>query len=109
MMTMIFDWQLLFINSLFIFGWNYALGSPTIDQDDQIIVHPAIFGFITKFITKRFHSILIYPMFLCPVCMASLYGTLFYLLFTPTYNFIGWSVYIVALAGLNRILKGFCQ
>lgn len=92
--------HLLIINSFFIFGLNYALQPG------------AIAGFIATWydrhtITKPFFQWLRSPLFGCVVCMASIWGGTFYFLFSPTYSIQSVCVYIVALSGLNRLLKNF--
>lgn len=112
MISLDINFHLLALSSLFIFGLNYCLGSPLVDENGKVIFHAAIFSRIGEGLYKYGKKgSLIHPMVLCPICMASFWGSILYITFTPfhmepTY-FLTWAVHLVALAGLNRILKSF--
>jgi hypothetical protein len=59
-----------------------------------------------KYISNLPHPYWLKPLFSCVMCMPSIWGTAGYWLFQPSPNIFSWVVYIVALAGLARILKG---
>jgi hypothetical protein len=113
-----FNLSLLFINSLFIFGLQYATQFEA-ELYIETGYEPAkwrlnkeqskVLGFIHFYLRKGISEHWMQPLLSCPVCMASVWGSVFYLSFTPfsIEKFAIWPVYVVALAGLNRLLKGF--
>ncbi len=105
------DLLVLFLNSFFIFGLHYSLGEPSINDQNILTCKPAILSFIPYGIYKHFNinKTLLKPVFLCPICMSSIWGTAFYWYNNSITNesIIVWPVYLVVLAGLTRLLKSF--
>lgn len=107
------DFNLLFTASFFIFGLNYALGSPTISDKGDLRVFPAIGSGITTwlFINWKWSKDIFMPMFLCVTCMASFWGSIIYFSFNSiafTVDFFSeWILFIIVLSGLNRLLKSY--
>jgi hypothetical protein len=92
--------HLLLITSLFIFGFNYATLYVS-DEEHNILWH------ITYQSEKVFGGKWSKPICTCVVCMASVWGTLFYLTFGQNMSIQSYVIFVFALAGLNRILKNF--
>lgn len=118
MLTIHIDAWLLFVNAFVIFGWNYATQFTTTGSErygnfqitDGAIFHKLHYYFvigIERFIGKKSSRFIAQPLFGCVVCMASVWGTLFYCLFIPDKSIVSWLVWVVALAGINRLLKNF--
>lgn len=127
------------IISLFIFGWNYAITYtpiynyiPTDKKEDGQIIHKQIevepdkktreiawfFRFyIRKVLVLLFKDSADYfgkPIYGCVVCMASVYGTMFYWSYIinigqiiNSKTIILWVVVVVMVAGINRVLRSF--
>lgn len=120
---------LVLLTSLAIFGWHYATlydsqgikqtpsgGTYDIGAENGEILWwiPYYFKKLTAHIPvlQYLHK----PMFGCLICMAGPYGTISYWTYTLTtkqhitlLTFILWVVLIVAVAGLNRIIKTFAS
>jgi hypothetical protein len=90
-----------FLNALWILGiWNAALPGQVLDPiatwmagDSKAV--PPIEGHAPDWINK--------PLFLCPMCMASVHGTLWWLIFRPV-SFWALTVYIVCLSGFLKAI-----
>lgn len=88
-------------NALWIIGvWNAALPGQVLDPiatwfagDSKAM--PAIEGHVPDWINK--------PLFLCPMCMASVHGALWWMVFHPT-PLILLPVYVVCLSGLLKVV-----
>lgn len=44
------------------------------------------------------------PMVECPVCMASVHGTIWFLIWEPQWAFLPWIMFIVAVSGFNYVI-----
>jgi hypothetical protein len=107
----------LFVASLFIFGFYYStLYDPVEPTEENPFGKKAenkeIFWFfrfyLGNLLVKLFpkHGATISkPIIRCVICMSSIYGTVFYFLFTDKNLFI-WPIFVISLAGLNHIIKG---
>lgn len=88
-----------FLNALWIIGvWNACLPGQVLDPIATWMAGnskevPAIEGHLPDWINK--------PLFLCPMCMASFHGTLWWLMFHQV-PFLILTVYIVCLSGLMK-------
>lgn len=49
------------------------------------------------------------PLFLCPMCMSSIHGTLIYVVSPMHYNFWLHALFLVTLCGLNVIIDGLTE
>ncbi len=102
--------KLLFFNSLFIFGWNYATDYDMTTGNELNHFRNALW-FVRYWTFMGLISIrqvwLMKPLFTCVICQSSVYGSLGYWLFCPNANLIEWPIYVVVLAGLTRLLKSF--
>jgi hypothetical protein len=106
--------------SLFIFGWHYATLYDPVESTEQNpfgkkAKNKEIFWFfrfyIGNLLVKLFPkngATIAKPIIRCVVCMASVYGTLFYFIFTDRNLFV-WPIFVIALAGLNHIIKAIAQ
>src|SRR5690348_14395957 len=65
-----------------------------------------IFGKTGEWLNKRLPKWMCKPLFLCPMCMASIHGTVIFLLSGMTYHFECHLFFVVALCGLNDIIDG---
>ncbi len=106
--------HLLITASLFIFGFNYAVDCDIIQKYEgygselkSCPVHKNILWFIKFYGDKILPEYWTRPIYSCVVCMSSLWGSILYFTFTDHYNIIQWLVSVVALAGLNRLLKSY--
>jgi hypothetical protein len=83
--------QCLFVASFWIFGFHYAFKS------GEILGGPGdyIRANLAKWIVK--------PTIGCVKCMASVHGTIFFLIFVQS-SIMMWIVFVVCLCGLNYIL-----
>lgn len=106
--------------SLFIFGLYYSTLYDPIESTDsnpfgKNAENKEIFWFFRFYIGNllvrifpKKGAVFAKPIIRCVVCMASIYGTLFYFLFTNRDLFL-WPVFLGALAGLNLIIKSISQ
>ena len=124
--------QLILLTSLFIFGFHYVtLYTPNFKPDlksdfNSVANSPTHKEVIPKerellwwyryYVIKYLPLVLQKPLIKCVVCMASPYTTLFYWSWVfGTYQdinystFIIWVVAVVAVAGLNRLLRSVAQ
>jgi len=82
------------INSFICFGVYKAL-------DAGMILHR-----VNRWtVRKRWPDWITKPLFLCPVCMASFWGTAYFVAIGITWYWLPF--WILAVAGLNRILLNF--
>jgi hypothetical protein len=120
------------ISTLFIYGWSYCITyTPTglIEMDKNEEMNP--FGtsaenreiawwfkfYLGNFIWNYLPILkpMLKPLFMCEVCMSSVYGSLIYwilMIYTAkitVLTFIIWPFIIVSIAGLNRLVKIFIQ
>lgn len=89
------DWyylQVLFITDFFIWGLNYCF------KEGEIL------GVIGEWMRKHVNDNINKPLFDCPYCMSSVWGTTFYLLFLQPYGWLLWPIFCVCLCGLTAIL-----
>lgn len=111
------DWTLFVLNVFFIFGLYYAaqfkaewIRTPELynnysgywqyKRDESEILgwlHFKLSNLIGDYWSK--------PFFGCVVCMASIWGTAFIVLFGTDYNIESWLVQVVAIAGINSLLR----
>jgi hypothetical protein len=47
------------------------------------------------------------PIMACPPCMASLHGTIIYVIMFPGFNVLQWIVFVIVLMGANFLIKEF--
>lgn len=116
--------SLIVVTSLFIIGLHYCMQFDLIQNSDStsgVQVVPAnkeIFWFIKYYahawFSKTSFSGLLKPLCDCPVCMSSIYGSVMYWLdfhysndVLNTHTILLWGVFLVAVAGLNRLLYKF--
>lgn len=59
-----------------------------------------------RFISRRWKLIL-KPLFACPACMASIWGTLIFWIVFPYMGFMFWIPFCVCLCGLNYFVSQF--
>ncbi len=116
---------LIIVCSLFIIGLHYSFQfdltaqiHPVTLEKETIPINKEIAWFVKYYLHvalngTRFHWLL-KPLCDCPVCMVSVYGSIFYWAKTYWYldeitllTFIKWPVMVVATAGLNRALWKF--
>lgn len=120
------------ITSLFIFGWSYAntyvINNTFVPNEDPTqpakriqnkpndfevlgLLHWNVRVFV-NWVSPKYVDYIMKPLFGCPVCMSSVYGTVFYLGYVIKSNqhinsetFIMWGVQVVCTAGLNTIIR----
>lgn len=111
---------LIVITALFIQGWHYCIQYDPFVRDSNGLdveygaTNKEVFWFVKfygrKIIPAYFHK----PLFNCPVCMSSFYGSIAY--WAHVYHtgtsvnlttFVTWFVFCVTLAGANRIITKF--
>lgn len=63
-----------------------------------------ILGCLGRIWDKRLPEMLQKPLYSCPPCMASIYGSALWILAGGDLTF--WLPYVLALSGLNRIVSG---
>lgn len=83
---------LLIINSLFIFGVHTLFSEGNLLEGAGKVIERAIGSYWSK------------PVFTCPLCMASIYGTIGFFAFSHL-HFWYWPAYCIALCGLNTIIN----
>jgi len=107
--------------ALFIQGFNYCIQYDPFTRPEgrfeeiEIGAHnKEIFWFIKFYGQKLLPKVLWKPFFNCPVCMASVYGSLFYWAdifahasIVNSRTLAIWFVFCVCLAGMNRIITKF--
>lgn len=108
------------VASLFIFGWYYStLYDPFESTEENPFGKKAenkeIFWFFRFYVGNllvklfpKYGATITKPIIRCVVCMSSVYGTIFYFIFTDR-NLIIWPIFVIALAGLNHIIKSISQ
>lgn len=122
---------IILISSLFIFGWSYCTTYTPTGLETNVHKPFNPFGtgakdkevawwfrfYIGNFIYKHvpFLKPMLKPLFMCEVCMSSVYGSIIYWLFLyilgplSVVNIVLWPFTIVAIAGLNRLIKMIMQ
>jgi hypothetical protein len=100
----------LFINSFLIFGIFYCFAfqaeyNHAKDKWDFLGDDSNVFGWFHFMLRKPLSEYWCRPIFGCVVCMASVWGTIFYCLFAHDLNIQSWLVQLVAVAGINSLLK----
>jgi hypothetical protein len=72
-----------------------------------------VFGFVRYHLMRCLYGTpfqaLLKPLMTCTICMASVWGSIFYLLLTHKINTIEWLVVAVSVCGLNRLLILFTR
>ncbi len=63
-----------------------------------------LLGWFGDRLERRFPEVVLKPIFLCPPCMASLWGSTVWFIFGG--DLIFWVPFVLALSGLNRIVAG---
>ena len=105
--------ELLIINSLiiwgiyaslqegFIFGkvGNWIRGNHMVDNEKKFFDDPFTKDNLPSWIKK--------PLATCPICMASIYGTIGYLALYDNYTIITYICHILAIAGLQYLILTF--
>lgn len=84
----------LFISSFWIWGVHFCF------MGNQI------FGKVGEWLNNRLPKWACKPLFLCPMCMASVHGTVIYLASPMHYLWYMHLLFVVALCGLNDIIDG---
>lgn len=59
-----------------------------------------------EWLDKKLPSWIRKPLFRCPVCMSSVWGTYFYFYFDHA-GIMDWIIFVFALAGISYLLKEF--
>jgi len=108
--------------SLFIFGWHYAtLYTPNFIHDQalgqrEIKPNDTEIAWWFRYYTRNLPKWIKKPLINCQMCMSSVYGSIFYwgyVLNTPGringLTIILWVAVVVAITGLNRIIKQIAQ
>ena len=93
------DLHLIFTTSLFIYGFNYLLEP-----------NKTPFSWLGEILDVNLPLFVQRPLYVCVVCMSSVCGTIAYWLNTSEINLItieNWVVTVIAIAGLNRLLRNF--
>lgn len=122
------DYILLILwSSLFIFGWDYAtlytknienkvVGDKTIPIEHYPLDTKKEIAWWFRYYTRNLPTYIKKPLITCVMCMASLYGSLFYWVYVlntekpiTSLTLVLWVVTVVAISGLNRILKQIAQ
>lgn len=116
--------ELIFITSLFCFGFNYVTSYiPEFDyisgQNPKEVTptkEKELLWFIRFYGNKYLPIYIQKPLYSCPMCMASIWGSVFYwgsVLNTEqvinSLILIKWLAVVVAISGLNRVIKGIAQ
>lgn len=92
------DIHLLVITSFFIYGLQYVCDANNKTPMSWVGILAARY---------YWHPNIVQPLFGCVYCMPSVWWTTIYLLFSTPLNFQTWLVGLVAVIGLNRLLKSF--
>lgn len=112
---------LIILCSLFCFGWHYStLYTPKFVLkglvEVEVIPEKREIAWWFRYYTKDFPVCIRKPLIGCVICMASVYGSLFYWGYVlnsgkiiNSETFVLWVVTVVATAGLNRILSQIAQ
>jgi len=110
--TIIDLYLLLPLNALFIFGIS-AITTYEEDADGTISDRMALW-FVRRWCIKNLGVFWSKPFVLCPPCMASVWGTIFYFTFLLVFQIninifavIIWPFYCVTLSGLNYGLQRY--
>jgi len=81
----------LILNALFIWGWHVLFNEGM------------ILGKLGEWMTEKLPEWLHKPLFSCPACQSSIYGTIGFFMFVREELYI-WPIYCVCLCGLNYLL-----
>ena len=122
---------IIILSSLFIYGWSYCTIYTATGLDDNIGKDFNPFGtggtnkeiawwfrfYIGNFIYKYTPKLkpLLKPLFMCEICMSSIYGSIIYWLMMVIFSniavvtFILYPIVIISIAGLNRVIKAIMQ
>lgn len=68
-----------------------------------IHTHPFIFWKQANFVEHHLGKIISKPMFRCPVCMSSVWGTYFFW-YSDQSGIMNWIVFVIALAGIQFLI-----
>jgi hypothetical protein len=124
--------ELMLLASMFIFGFNYITtytpqdiqpdenNDPPINPFGNSATQKQVLWFIRfyigNFIYKKAPLLkpLLKPLFMCNVCMSSIYGSLFYLVYAGVVGFtiktiLIWPIFCICLAGLVRTIDRICS
>lgn len=85
------------VTLFFIWGLNYATRS------DEILGIPA--DWLRKNSNDWAKKWLLTPLFDCPYCMPSVWGTLSFIFFLWGYPWYLWIIFVVSLTGLGHLFK----
>ena len=96
---------MLILNSLMIFG-IYEVTTYEEDEQGNITDKMALW-FVRRWLLKHFGIFWSKPFVLCPPCMASVWGSVFYIIFVPKIFFCEYLIYLLILAGLNKLLSRY--
>jgi hypothetical protein len=90
---------------MFIFGLNKITSYNVIDGkiEDKMVAWRLRYWAI-KYLGEFFST----PLFLCCTCMASVWGTAFYVIFTE-FNIVLYPFYLIILAGINHGLQKYFE
>lgn len=111
--------NIIVISSLSIFGVDastqYTPVDPTLDRPEgtSLPTDTEVFGFVRYYLTKLLYRTrlraLLKPLISCPICMASFWGSLFYLELSTKINPVQWAIALLAISGLNRLAMLFAR
>jgi len=84
----------IFLTSLWIWGIHFCFAKHQILWD------------INDWLTNKVPKWILKPLFKCPMCMASIHGTAFYLASPMPYKPLLHIMFMVCVCGLNNIIDG---
>ena len=99
------------LNSLFIFGLH-IITDYEVDEQGNVSDKMALWWLRYKSV-QTFGEWWSKPLILCPPCMASVWGTIFYFIFSLV--FFGnvlifvWPFYVISLSGLNYVVQRYIE
>lgn len=88
------------VNSLFIWGL-YAASQYSFNHENEIVDKEILWKL--KYYAEKLPHNLGKPLILCPICMSSVWGTIFFLCYNYNYYYY-LPIYIICLAGLQYII-----
>lgn len=67
-----------------------------------------IFGYVGNWLRAHLPNWALDPIIECPICMASIHGTTWFLIFHE-WHFIPWIMFIVSISGFNYVIHLFTK
>lgn len=83
------------ILAIFVVGWCWGFHNAFRDGE--------IFGVVGNWLRAHLPAAVLDPTIECPICMASIHGTTWFLLLHEWY-FLPWIMFIVAVSGFNYVI-----